>query len=61
MRNAAELGHADAQYQVGSAYQTGSGVLVDKNAAVGWYSEAAEQGHADARYCLCPARIRAPT
>jgi hypothetical protein len=50
MRKAAELGHADAQYQVGSAYQTGSGVLVDKMAAVVWWLKAAEQGHKDAQW-----------
>ena len=44
-RKAAEQGHADAQYQLGSHYELGIGVKKDLDAALKWYHKAAEQGH----------------
>ena len=49
-RNAAEQGHADAQYKLGVCYNTGDGIAQNKTEAVKWYRKAAEQGHADAQY-----------
>ena len=37
---------------LGRAYYTGSGVPVDKAAALEWYRKAAEQGHARAQLLL---------
>ena len=41
---AAELGHAEAQYLLGSMYSEGRGVTKDDAEAVRWYRKAAEQG-----------------
>ena len=43
-RSAAELGHADAQNQLGLKYDVGEGVSVDDVEAVRWYQKAADQG-----------------
>ena len=43
-RKAAEQGHADAQYRLGSMYDQGKGVDEDDQQAVLWYRRAAEQG-----------------
>jgi hypothetical protein len=45
----AKAGHAEAQYALGVAYETGHGVDQDYGEALGWYLQAAEQGHADAQ------------
>ena len=45
----AEQGNADAQYNLGVMYDTGTGVLKDDKEAVKWYLKAAEQGMADAQ------------
>lgn len=49
---AAELGHAKAQYHLGSFYSDGEGVAMDKAKAVCWYEKAAERGHASAQFNL---------
>ena len=41
----AEQGDKDAQYNLGSIYETGFGVNIDMKEAVKWYSRAAQQGH----------------
>lgn len=48
LRNAAELGEANAMLELGDAYFYGDGVTEDVNAAVEWYCEAAKAGQADA-------------
>ena len=51
-RKAAEQGDAEAQSNLGYAYDTGRGVPQDYTQAVAWYRKAAEQGEADAQYQL---------
>ena len=46
---AAELGHAEAQYRLGTMYAEGKGVSQDPSEAARWYRAAAEQGHARAQ------------
>jgi hypothetical protein len=41
----AEQGDKDAQYNLGSIYETGFGVNIDLKEAVKWYNKAAKQGH----------------
>lgn len=48
----AETGNTVAQYNLGSMYWSGEGVLIDHKQAVKWYRKAAEQGHANAQYNL---------
>jgi TPR repeat protein len=42
----ADGGNPDAQYKLGSIYEEGLGVPLDKSETVRWYLKAAEQGHA---------------
>lgn len=49
-RKAAEQGNVQAQYQLGAAYNIGSGVEESEIEAMKWYLKAAEQGHAEAQY-----------
>ena len=50
---AAEQGDADAQYQMGQAYDHGGKIVyTDSREAARWYRLAAEQGHADAQFKL---------
>jgi len=51
-RKAAELGQADAQYNLGSCYDAGVGVETDKAEAKSWYQKAANQGHKGALVSL---------
>lgn len=51
-RLAANNGHADARYALGSMYTYGEGVPSDNQEAVKWYRLAAGQGHRDAQYTL---------
>lgn len=48
-RTAAELGHANAQFEFGYAYWHGQGLPQDYDEAVKWILKAAKQGHADAQ------------
>ncbi|WP_455203489.1 tetratricopeptide repeat protein [Kaarinaea lacus] len=48
----AEQGDKDAQYNLGSIYETGFGVAVNLKEAVKWYAKAAEQGHTVAQLKL---------
>lgn len=43
---AAELGHVEAQAELGIAYRDGNGVKANLTAAFNWFLKAAEQGHA---------------
>lgn len=45
---AAELGDAEAQYDLGLLYMEGKGVKKDEKAAAGWIQKAADQGHNEA-------------
>ncbi len=51
-RNAAEQGHADAQFNLGTMYANGDGVPEDDATAMKWYRKAAEQRHAHAQFML---------
>ncbi len=51
-RKAADLGHADAQYNLGNAYQKGLGVWQDDRQAALWWRKAAEMGLPKAAYNL---------
>ena len=42
---AALKGDADAQFNIGQAYQTGRGVKIDVAVALDWFNRAAAQGH----------------
>ncbi len=48
----AEGGDAEAQFNLGVAYDNGEGVREDHKEAVKWYRKAADQGFADAQYYL---------
>ena len=52
VRQAADQGDAEAQYNLGLMYDNGEGVLQDDAEAVKWYRLAAEQGRADAQLLL---------
>jgi TPR repeat protein len=52
IRSAAERGDAQAQYELGRAYEDGIGVKTDVKEAVAWYAKAAEQHLAMAQYLL---------
>ena len=53
LRDRAEDGDAEAQYNLGARYATGEGVpQQDAAEAVRWYQLAAEQGYAAAQYAL---------
>jgi len=50
--NAANQGHAGAQYVIGFIYHFGSGVAQDFKKSVQWTQKAADQGLADAQFSL---------
>ena len=49
IRQFAEQGDVDAQYQLAFMYEHGLGVKADYAAAAKWYQPAAELGNADAK------------
>ena len=49
---AAEQGHVEAQFKLGTAYSKGKGVAKNLEEAAKWYKMAAEQGHAKAQFKL---------
>jgi ankyrin repeat protein len=51
-RIAAERGHADAQYALGSLYRLGRGVDMDRDEALRWLRRAAENDQHEAQYAL---------
>jgi hypothetical protein len=52
IRKQAEAGDANAQFNIGSMYENGSGVRQDYAEAARWYRKAAERGDARAQYNL---------
>ena len=48
-RKAAEQGHDDAQFRLGTMYEDGWGVDKNISTALEWYRKAAEQGDDDAQ------------
>ena len=52
LRKRAEAGDAEAQFNIGSMYENGSGVKQDYVEAAKWYRKAAERGDARAQYNL---------
>lgn len=48
----AELGHAEAQYQLGNYWHAGVLIEADYDQALHWYEQASLQGHAEAQYRL---------
>lgn len=48
----ANHGNAQAQFQIGSMYQYGQGVVEDYSEAFSWYKRAADQAYAPAEYAL---------
>ncbi len=57
-RTAAEHGHVDAQFLLGTMYRTGRGVSQDHVAAAHWYQRASLAGHAWAQFSLGNMHIR---
>ena len=51
-RDAAELGHVEAQFLLALCYEIGTGVEESAAEAFYWYSKAAEQGHTSAQFNL---------
>lgn len=52
LKQAAALGNAESQYNLGYCYQAGIGVEQDSEKAVEWYSKSAEQGWNDGLYAM---------
>jgi molecular chaperone DnaK len=52
LKEAADKGHAGAQYELADCYYNGKGVTQDYAKAAEWYKKAADQGNADARNTL---------
>ena len=52
LRNLAEQGDAEAQWDLGYRYHNGQGVPPDDTQAVRWFQRAADQGHVDAQSTL---------
>ena len=52
LTTAAESGDAQAQFELGLAYDGGNGVVADIQTALSWYRRAAEQSHAEAMYYI---------
>ena len=52
IRQFAENGDVDCQYQLGFMYQTGAGLKQDNDLAAKWYTKAAEQGDVDCQVIL---------
>lgn len=52
LKQAAELGNAESQYNLGYCYQAGIGVEPNSEKAIEWYSKSAEQGWNDGLYAM---------
>ena len=52
LKQAAELGNAESQYNLGYCYQSGIGVEQNSEKAIEWYSKSAEQGWNDGLYAM---------
>ena len=58
LRVKANAGDAEAQHDLGNAYNFGEGVPQDDAQAAAWYSKATEQGYAEAQHSLGRAYLR---
>ena len=52
LQKAADLGHAEAQYDLGNNYLTGGYFNQDNSKAIYWWRKAAGSGHVKAQYNL---------
>ncbi|WP_133643141.1 tetratricopeptide repeat protein [Zeaxanthinibacter enoshimensis] len=52
LQQAAEMGQAEAQYNLGYAYHRGMGTRIDLEKANSWYERSAAQGYNDALYAM---------
>ena len=52
LKQAAELGNAESQYNLGYCYQAGISVEQNSKKAIEWYSKSAEQGWNDGLYAM---------
>lgn len=52
LQKAAELGNAEAQYNLGYCYQAGIGIEQDLSKSVEWYAKSSEQDWNDALYAM---------
>lgn len=52
LRRAAQAGHTDSQYYLGTLYMAGRGVAVDADEAADWFRLASLRGHPKAQYFL---------
>lgn len=52
LKQSAELGNAEAQYNLGYCYQAGVGVEKNQETAIEWYQKSANKGFNDALYQL---------
>lgn len=52
LKQAAELGNAESQYNLGYCYQAGIGIEQNSKKAIEWYSKSAEQGWNDGLYAM---------
>lgn len=52
LRERAESGNAEAQYELGLAYFIGDGVQRNDSEGIKWYQKSAEQGHPNAQFNL---------
>ncbi len=52
LKKSAELGNAEAQYNLGYCYQAGVGVEKNQKTAIEWYQKSADKGFNDALYQL---------
>jgi TPR repeat protein len=55
---AAELGNAESQYNLGVCYQFGYGTVQNDSVATSWYLKSAEQGWTDSEYKMSYAYIK---
>jgi len=60
LKEFAEQGHADAQFDLGVLYASGQGVAQDRGRAVEWLRKAAGQGHQEAQALLKILEAREP-
>lgn len=58
LSEAAELGNAESQYNLGVCYQFGYGIEKNDSIATSWYLKSAEQGWTDGEYKMSYAYIR---
>lgn len=52
IKKSAELGYAEAQYNLGIIYETGEGIPQDNVKSIEWTRKAAEQGYANAQFSI---------